>query len=83
MNTFTPINWFAKWGILYGVLMIWGLWKYTRFMTTELFRRFIIFGIILISISSEEFSGNPSFLIYPLLGLFTIQNKNFKQLHNA
>jgi hypothetical protein len=71
MYTFTPINWYAKWGILYGSIMIIGLWKYTKFLTSDIFRRIFILGIILVSVSTEEFSSNPSFLIYPLLGLFS------------
>lgn len=70
MNTFTPINWYARWGIFFGTIMMLGLWKFTRFMTADIFKRLLIFGIIIVSVSTEEFSLNPSFLIYPLLGMF-------------
>lgn len=62
MATFTPINWFARHGIIFGLLMVFGLWKLTKLINTNLFQRLMIFMIIIISVSTEEFRGIHPFL---------------------
>lgn len=75
MNTMTTLNWFARYGAIFGMIMLYGLWKFyasgrkSKLETVELF----ILSIVVTS--TEEFSMNPVYLLPIMYGLKT--NREF------
>lgn len=58
MFTFSPINWFAKYGIFYGMLVLVGIWKFFKNSFKNPFETIIVFVLFLLSISSEALQSN-------------------------
>lgn len=68
MVTCTYANWFAYFGTLFGCLMIYGLFMFTRFFTDRAPVRIVLFLAIMASITSEDYVMNPSILILIFYG---------------
>lgn len=68
MTTCTYVNWFAYFGIVFGCLMLYGLFMFTRNFTNRLLVRWVLFAAIMASITSENYVMNPSFLILIFYG---------------
>lgn len=75
MITCTPLNWFAIYGIAMGIICNFGLYLFTKkcFHDSSLFIVFL-WGILILSIASEDFSRNPCILIFVFYG-FTMYNE--------
>ena len=69
MFTCTPMNWFAMYGIFWGIFIYRNLWKLFQKITGSYFETSIFLLILCISVFSEEFSTNPFFLILVFYGL--------------
>lgn len=69
MNTFTPGNWFAEHGLLYGAVMCIGLFKFTKAFSKRTLMRSLLFVILLMMLAAEDFASNVSVLIWILYGL--------------
>lgn len=64
MTTNTILNWFAVYGIIYGSIFINAIIKFTMtFSNKHKISYMLIFIIILLSLSTEEYSRNPSIII--------------------
>jgi hypothetical protein len=66
--TCTPINWFAKYGIFYGVIMAIGYILLGSGKNKSLLSRLLTILMLFIIISSEEYSLNIFFIGLALLG---------------
>ena len=75
MNTNTVINFFAVYGIVYGILAMTGIFKAVVYEKT--LRSIICFFLFLLLIISENFVNNPLFLIIILYGL-SISKKDIR-----
>lgn len=74
MLTCTWLNWFAKSGVVYGLFMVVGLWRFiTSGFKTKIIR-ILTFIAIVLSISSENYIDNPTIIVLSLYG-FVIQNE--------
>lgn len=69
MNTFTPGNWFAENGLLYGIVMCFGLFSFTQTFSKRTFMRILLFVILLMMLAAEDFASNVSVLIWTMYGL--------------
>ena len=74
MVTCTYANWFAYFGMLFGCLMIYGLFMFTRFFANGIPVRIVLFLAIMASITSEDYVMNPSILILIFYG-FQVMGK--------
>lgn len=68
VGTCTPVNWFAYYGIVFGCIISYGLFKFSKKLTSKTLTQIGLFIVILVAISSENYFRNPSILIFPLLG---------------
>lgn len=68
IGTCTPLNWFSYYGIIMGVSMNLGLWKFSKEFRTNKLVNILLFLSIIFSISSENYWRNPSILIFILMG---------------
>lgn len=68
MVTCTPVNWFAKAGIVYGLFMTTGLWRFIRHITTSKFLSIIAFLILFVSIATENYTDNTFIIAMSLFG---------------
>ena len=71
MVTCTYANWFAYFGMLFGSLMIYGLFMFTRVFTNKIPVRIVLFLAFMASITSEDYVMNPSILILIFYGFQT------------
>lgn len=69
MAVCTPLNWFAKYGALYGVLMFVGLYKVIKDFFSGRVERFFFFSLLLLSIATENYDNNPCIILLCLFGL--------------
>ena len=77
MNTCTFINWFAIYGVLYGTIMLWGTFNFSRKLSNN--NKLLSFWYLLIlfvTTMSETYVDNPMLLIFILFG---IEEKGIKQ----
>lgn len=74
MLTCTWLNWFAKSGVVYGLFMVVGLWRFITFGFKTKIIRILTFIAIILSISSENYIDNPTIIVLSLYG-FVIQNE--------
>ena len=68
MVTCTYANWFAYFGMVFGCLMLYGLFMFTRNFTNSLIVRWVLFAALMASITSEDYVMNPSILILIFYG---------------
>lgn len=69
MFTCTPVNWMARYGILWGEFVYVNLWKMFKRITGNNFEAGVALIILCISVFSEEFSTNMFFLILIYYGM--------------
>jgi len=69
LSTCTWINWFAEYGVFFGAMMLKGLYQFIKRLNTNMIVTLLLFSSILVSISSEDFTTNPSLVIFMLYGL--------------
>lgn len=68
IGTCTPVNWFSYYGVVFGCIMNYGLFKFSKKITNKTLTQIALFVVILVAISSENYFRNPSILILSLLG---------------
>lgn len=69
LTTFTPINWFAKFGIIWGALCnCLFLNNIRRFKVNRITKLILMLSLIL-TISAQDYSINPSILVLVFYGL--------------
>ncbi|MDD2628468.1 MAG: hypothetical protein PHD20_06290, partial [Clostridia bacterium] len=68
MKTCTPVNWFAIYGLFYGVLNIYAFLCLARSFSPYRLLRVIIFGGILLTLMSEQYVNNPIILLFTFFG---------------
>ena len=68
MFTCTPVNYFAKFGIVFGCICFWGYWRLLNRKDMPLWKRLFVLGVLLLSVSTEEFSLNPLMICFILYG---------------
>ena len=69
MFTCTPINWIARYGILYGLFIYKNLVRTFKKVTGTFFDALVALIIICISVFSEEYSTNIFFIILVFYGM--------------
>lgn len=62
----TPANYFAMYGIIYGILFLWCLHKYGENFTNKKIYKNMIFVAVLVSLISEHYVN------YPILNVFIL-----------
>lgn len=80
MVTCTYANWFAYFGLLFGLLMLFGLYCFVSIFSERASVRIMLFFAMIASITSEDYVINPSVLIlifygYANCNLFSKNNK--------
>lgn len=68
MNTSTPINWFARYGIFMGLIMNYGLYRLCMRFECRKLIKILLFIAILLALFSEEYTRNPSVLVFVFYG---------------
>ncbi|MBQ8849452.1 MAG: hypothetical protein IJ011_03850 [Clostridia bacterium] len=68
MNTCTFVNWFAVYGVFFGVIMSCGTYKLIRKITQSKLSIFICLCIFLLSIISEDYTNSPIIMLFILEG---------------
>ncbi len=68
MITCTPINWFAIYGIFYGMLNVYAFLCLARSLSPYRLLRVIIFGGILLTMTSEQYVNYPIILLFTFFG---------------
>jgi hypothetical protein len=66
MFTNTPLNWFAIYGLFLGLLYNFGMVLFASSFSNKMVVKVILILMIVLSISTEEYSRNPSILIFSL-----------------
>lgn len=79
MFTNTPINWMAIYGVFLGMLFNSGLALYAINFTKKLTVKLGLLVVVLLSITTEEYSRNPSILIFTIY--FYVEYFKSKQMH--
>lgn len=69
MTTATPINWFAAYGIIYGMIFCIAVFRFAKKLTNRPILLFLITLVILLSISTENYLRNVSIIVFLLYGL--------------
>lgn len=81
MLTCTWLNWFARSGIIYGLFMITGLWKFITFGFQTKTIKILTFVALVLSISSENYIDNPMIIVLSLYGFIIPYQDNSKEQH--
>lgn len=66
MITCTFVNYFAIYGLLYGIIFITGYVKCAKQLSDSLFHSIVFFVVFMLMIFSENMLRNPMFIILPL-----------------
>ncbi len=78
--TCTFVNWLAMYGIIYGGILICGYWKFCKRLFSETRYALLSLVCMIMITSSEDFSINAVFYIFPFIGYIKItqitENKN-------
>ena len=69
MTTNTPINWFATYGAIYGLLFCIAIFRLAKILDNRLILIILISLVILLSISTENYLRNVSVIVFLLYGL--------------
>lgn len=64
----TPINWMLQYGLIFGSIAFIGLYRFLRGVSCSHLTRLGLFGVILISISTEAFNISPTIFFLIFLG---------------
>lgn len=77
MATFTPVNWLVKYGPIYGIVILSGIWRFLKNDFNTVLNTTIIFIILMISISTEAFQNNIFLLSMCFQGhIISSKNRN-------
>lgn len=68
MNTCTFVNWFATYGIIYGVIMLLGVFNLSKKLSDRLSVQLLAFGVFFIVTASENYVNNPFFAVLAMYG---------------
>lgn len=68
MNTCTFLNWFATYGILYGMIIFFGIFKLSFTIGPNLFSKWIILLIFFIVTMSENYVQNAAIILFAFYG---------------
>lgn len=68
MNTCTFVNWFAVYGVFYGLIISVGYLKFAKKLGKTNFMAFMIMVVLFVATMSENYVNNPFFLIFMLYG---------------
>ena len=76
MNTCTFINYFAVYGLAYGVIMLVGYFKNVKILngSNNPFRNFLLFVFMFLITSTEDYVNNSFFLLLVLYGYSCSEN---------
>lgn len=87
MNTCTVVNWFATYGIIYGVIMLLGVFNLSKRISDRLSVQLLVFGVFFIVTASENYVNNPFFAALAMYGYrkngYTLKwiGSNLKERH--
>ena len=73
MATCTPTNWFGMYGLGFGVIMLAGMYGFTKAFSTKKVTRFFALAALLVAMSSENYVNNPSLVILIAYGLLEMR----------
>ena len=76
MNTCTPINWFAHYGVIMGTIIMFGFGRFFWRSKAKKWVGLAFFAIFLISISTEAFNYNPTLLCLAFMGIGETTRQN-------
>ncbi|MBE7037956.1 MAG: hypothetical protein E7404_03535 [Ruminococcaceae bacterium] len=82
LNVCTFVNWIVAYGSIVGFILIFGLYKFCCCLHKNKFIRVLIFIIMLLAISSEDYKRNPSIILYSFLGYSIKYNTEFLEKKN-
>lgn len=68
MNTCTFINWFAIYGLFFGIIMLCGIIKMARAIANTRLLRVMVTVLLLMTIMTENFTNSPIIFMVALLG---------------
>lgn len=74
INTCTPVNWFAHYGIVMGVTLLAGFGKFFGKISEKKWVSIGFLLIFLLSISTEAFNYNPTLLCFAFMGISGAKN---------
>ena len=69
MTTCTPINYFATYGIIYGVITVWLFYNLARLFSQQKRTCLWVFIMLLVMLATEDFNGNVCLNIFMLYGV--------------
>lgn len=75
MATFTPINWFTAFGIVWGVICNFFFISHVKLVNGNLTAKALFIIAMFLSISSENYFINPSILIFVFYGMNVVFRK--------
>lgn len=76
MNTCTFINWFAAYGVFYGIIMVLGYVKLSRKLAMSAFERILVFILFFCITMSESYTSNAFFVLLALYGYQEMELKS-------
>lgn len=83
MTTNTPVNWFAAYGTLFGLIFCVAVFKFSVILNNNSWIIiFLIFITIMLSISSQQYLRNISIIVFLLYGLSETTGKFRKTTNN-
>lgn len=68
MMTFTPLNYFAFYGLLMGIIHVYGLIKVMRLRHKRRIEAVIVLFVLVLSTVSEQFAFNPILMCFSFYG---------------
>ena len=68
MMTFTPLNYFAFYGLLMGIIHVYGLIKVMRLRHKRIIEAVIVLFVLVLSTVSEQFAFNPILMCFSFYG---------------
>ena len=80
MNTCTFVNWFAVHGLLYGVIMLYGVYLFSKLLSKNNTSLLLIIIIVFVMTCAENYIDNASIMILVFYGVGT---NSFAYKHNA
>ena len=69
MNTCTFVNWFAVYGIGYGLTMLYCFYRLAKKSTTSFFQLIIVIIVLFVITVSENYVDNPFFAMLAIYGV--------------
>lgn len=70
MVTNTPVNWFAAYGIFFGIICSLGIWGLAgSLVKKDIIVKLLVFVVLLLAIISEQYLRNISFFVFIIYGI--------------